>query len=255
MEEWAKAQGLSYGSTSTSDRVAAWLVFQLEKRHRQPTCVKCGRQSPTCMACQDCQRHFCVTCLELEPDCMFDIEFCCPPCIVSGLQPFGSYDEHELCPYLLRLAMDTLRSSSGHLALSTWRNYTACVREAVEFTGHRGEQVGLSASTAAGFPFVSTTSIYAGSIQLAQLQARRRHPCVLDRHCLGLARTPRRLEFAGGITSLHQRVLHSTTLGDIENVAVAPPSPHLSFLFHAHPFLFSVEFFLLHVHSLHSFTS
>ena len=121
--------------------------------------------------------------------------------------------------------------------------------------GHRGEQVRLSASIATGFPFVSTTSIYAGSIQLAQLQARRRHPCVLDRHCLGLARTPRRLEFAGGITSLHQRVLHSTTLGDIENVAVAPPSPHLSFLFHAHPFLFSVDFFLLHVHSLHSFTS
>ena len=69
---------------------------------------------------------------------MFDIEFCCPPCIVSGLQPFGSYDEHELCPYLLRLAMDTLRSSSGRLALSTWRNYTACVREAVEFTARYG---------------------------------------------------------------------------------------------------------------------
>ena len=69
---------------------------------------------------------------------MFDIEFCCPPCIVAGLQPLGSFDEDESCSYLWRLALDTLRSSSGRLALSTWRNYIACVREAVDFTARYG---------------------------------------------------------------------------------------------------------------------
>ena len=57
---------------------------------------------------------------------------------MAGLQPLGSFEEDESCSYLWRLALDTLRSSSGRLALSTWRNYIACVREAVDFTARYG---------------------------------------------------------------------------------------------------------------------
>ena len=55
--------GLSYRPDPIASRVADWLVFQLQKRTSHPVCAKCRRRSPTCMACQDCRRPLCVTCL------------------------------------------------------------------------------------------------------------------------------------------------------------------------------------------------
>jgi len=73
----------------------------------------------------------------MEPDCVWDIEFCCPACVVDGLFLLPIADEPG-SPYLLHLALQTMKSSSARLALSTWRNYLRCVRKAVDFTAKHG---------------------------------------------------------------------------------------------------------------------
>jgi len=53
-------------------------------------------------------------------------------------------------PYLLHLALQTMKSSSAPLALSTWRNYLRCVQKAIEFTTKHGVVC---------FPVVNTQSL------------------------------------------------------------------------------------------------
>ena len=64
---------------------------------------------------------------------MWEIEFCCPSCIVDSLFLLP-IDDSAGSPYLLHLALQTMKSSSSRLALSTWRNYLRCVQKALDFT-------------------------------------------------------------------------------------------------------------------------
>lgn len=139
MNEWADNKGLKLDTSLPAARAAQWLTQQLQRRQNQPSCVMCHRESLTCMHCQECQRPFCSACLRLEPDCCWDIDFCCPPCIITGLQPLGSREAASGSPYLLQLAFSLLRTSSSRLALSTWKNYIRCVQKAITFT----EQFGI----------------------------------------------------------------------------------------------------------------
>ena len=99
----------------------------------------CTKASVTCMSCQECRQPYCAGCLRLQPDCTWDIDFTCPPCIVTGLQQVGTRPlPSSGSPYLLQLAFDTLQSSSSRLALSTWRTYIRCVQKSVTFTSTHG---------------------------------------------------------------------------------------------------------------------
>jgi len=138
LEEWSRERGIIFRSTSgPTARAAAWLARELAIRKVQPRCAKCAQHSCTCMRCQECSREFCHKCLSMEPDCVWDIEFCCPACVVDGLFLLPIADEPG-SPYLLHLALQTMKSSSARLALSTWRNYLRCVRKAVDFTAKHG---------------------------------------------------------------------------------------------------------------------
>ena len=68
---------------------------------------------------------------------MWDIEFCCPACVVDSLFVLP-IDNSPGSPYLLHLALQTMKSSSARLALSTWRNYLRCVQKAITFTIKHG---------------------------------------------------------------------------------------------------------------------
>ena len=117
----------------TTTRAAEWLAHQIVRRAVQPICALCRLASCTCMRCSECAREFCSKCLSLEPNCMWEIEFCCPSCIVDSLFLLP-IDDSAGSPYLLHLALQTMKSSSSRLALSTWRNYLRCVQKAIDFT-------------------------------------------------------------------------------------------------------------------------
>ena len=135
LQEWATGQNLPLQLEHSAVRAAKWLVNRLQSRECQPTCVVCQRQSITCMPCVECGLHYCVGCLRLRPDCLWDIGFCCPPCLVDGLPrlQLDQFSPQEGSPYLLNLAFEVLQSSSSCLALSTWKNYAGAVKKAVTF--------------------------------------------------------------------------------------------------------------------------
>ena len=89
------------------------------------------------MRCVECTKHVCRKCLTLEPEAAWDIEFCCPPCLVDGLFKLPC-DDRPGPDYLLHLALQSLKSSSARLALSTWRSYHRCVQKVVEFMAKQG---------------------------------------------------------------------------------------------------------------------
>ena len=89
------------------------------------------------MRCVECTKHVCRKCLTLEPEAAWDIEFCCPPCLVDGLFTLPC-DDRPGPDYLLHLALQSLKSSSARLALSTWRSYHRCVQKVVEFMAKQG---------------------------------------------------------------------------------------------------------------------
>ena len=138
IKEWAATQGLALDTSQPALKAAKWLALQLLRRREQPLCIMCKQRSVTCMHCQECSHPYCSACLKLEPDCCWDIDFCCPPCVVAGLITLQPRDPASGSPYLLQLAFSAMRSASHRLALSTWKGYIRCVQKAITFTEVHG---------------------------------------------------------------------------------------------------------------------
>ena len=85
IKEWAAIQGVTLDTSQPASKATKWLVLHLLRRRQQPLCVECKTWSITCMRCQECSHPYCSACLQLEPNYCWDIDFCCPPCVVAGL--------------------------------------------------------------------------------------------------------------------------------------------------------------------------
>ena len=134
LQEWPAERGLHIPPENSAIRAAQWLAHEI----RADTCNQlCQLPSCTCMRCSECSREFGSKCSSMEPNCMWDIDFCCPACVVDSLFVLP-IDDSPGSPYLLHLALQTMKSSSARLALSTWRNYLRCVQKAIEFTIKHG---------------------------------------------------------------------------------------------------------------------
>jgi len=72
-----------------------------------------------------------------------------------------SIDNSPGSPCLLHLALQTMKSSSARLALSTWRNYLRCVQKAIEFTIKHGVFC---------FPVVNTQTLQGAMLFFQQLR-------------------------------------------------------------------------------------
>ena len=78
-----------------------------------------------------------------------------PPCLVDGLFTLPCNDRPGP-DYLLHLALQSLKSSSAHLALSTRRSYHCCVQKVVEL---------MAKQVVVCFPVITTALAQVGLCQ------------------------------------------------------------------------------------------
>jgi len=108
-----------------------WTVRAVCRSGQITCCKRCFVEARTHIFCASCSSSFCLKCLAVDVDVVWEVGFECPVCVLDSICYVEPRGEHEVV--LLELAEELIKTKTFAHAPSTWGCYQLCFRRVIQF--------------------------------------------------------------------------------------------------------------------------